>query len=62
MSGSKISLKADGLELGKDKLTTSDIVAGKGASPKFEIPFTASKPGDYPYQAIARQGRAVPQT
>ena len=41
----KISLQAQGLKLEKDKLTTADIVAGKGSSPKFEIPFTAEKAG-----------------
>jgi hypothetical protein len=49
----KISLKADGLKLGKDKLTTADIVAGKGASPKFEIPFVAEKPGQDTIEAKA---------
>jgi len=49
----KISLKAEGLELGKDKLTTADIVEGKGASPKFEVPFTATKPGQDAIEAKA---------
>jgi hypothetical protein len=41
----KIALKSDGLKLDKELLRTPDIVEGKGASPRFEVPFTAAKPG-----------------
>jgi hypothetical protein len=41
----RISLKSEGLKLAKEKLTTADVVDGKGSSPRFEIPFTAEKKG-----------------
>jgi hypothetical protein len=42
----KITLKgAEGLTLVKEKLVTEDIVEGKGASPSFELAFTAAKAG-----------------
>lgn len=41
----KIVLKSEGLKLAKEKLTTADVVDGKGASPRFEVPFTAQKKG-----------------
>jgi hypothetical protein len=41
----KITLKGDGVKLDKEKLVTADIVEGKGASPRFEVPFMAERKG-----------------
>lgn len=41
----KINLTAKGLKLSKEKLVGGDAVEGKGASPRFEVPFVAEAKG-----------------
>ncbi|MBS2027061.1 MAG: hypothetical protein JST54_04070 [Deltaproteobacteria bacterium] len=49
----KFVLKAEGVKLDKEKLTQADVIEGKGASPKLEIPFTAEKAGAAKIEADA---------